>query len=273
MRLLTFNCEEYNVRSDPSFDDHLALLKLPENIGHSPFKLKEIRITPHFSISVRYQLTKRISSQLNPFPQYSLLAYQIDSLSKQTSRSATRKGEPIYRPMQDPHIFLNIGVPHSIFSCGSQGSSKSHSLSCVLENCLIPNSSATQLANPLTGLVFYYHSFASAVAGQAYLCSSEIEVTVLVSPSNLTRIISIYQNLPRLTAGRPRVEPLLLQQRYRPLTQHPGYDDPLKESSDVIGFLARHRYRFLATDGTDAPTGVIASFRLLTDYLIPHRDC
>ena len=214
---------------------------------------------------MRHQLIKRTPSQLDPFPQYGLLACQTDSSSKQTSRSTTRKGEPIYRPMQDPRIFLNVGVPCSVFSCGSQGSGKSHSLSCVLENCLIPNSSATQLANPLTGLVFHYYSFASAVAGQAYLCSSGMEVTVLVSPSNLTRMISIYQNLPRLAAGRPRVEPLLLQQRYRPLAQHPRYDDPLKESSNVIGFLARHRYRFLATDGTDAPTGVIASFRLLTD--------
>ena len=78
-----------------------------------------------------------------------------------------------------------------------------------LEKCLIPNVSATQLANPLTGLVFHYDSFTSAVGGQAceaaYLCSSEMQVTVLVSPSNLTRMISIYQNLPGLAAGRPRV--------------------------------------------------------------------
>ena len=120
--------------------------------------------------------------------------------------------------MQDPRIFLNVGAPWSVFICGSQGSGKSHSFSCVLENCLIPNLSATQLPNPLTGLVFHYDSFTSTVSGQAceaaYLCSSGMEVTVLVSPSNLTRMISIYQNLPGLAASGPRVEPLLLQQKY-----------------------------------------------------------
>lgn len=39
-------------------------------------------------------------------------------------------------------------------------------------------------------------------------------MTVLVSPSNLIRMISIYQNHTGLAAGGPRVEPLLLQQRY-----------------------------------------------------------
>ena len=215
---LTFDCEEYDVGSDSSFDDHLALLKLPGTVSHNPFELEEIRTTPLFSMSVRHQLTKRIPGQLDPFPQYGLLAGRIDSSSEQTSGPATRKGEPIHRAVQDPRIFLNVGAPWSVFICGSQGSGKSHSLSCVLENCLIPNLSANQLVNPLTGLVFHYDSFTSAVGGQAceaaYLCSSGMEVTVLVSPSNLTRMISIYQNLPGLAAGAPRVEPLLLQQRY-----------------------------------------------------------
>ena len=215
---LTFDCEEYDVRSDPSFGDHLALLKSPGTAGHNLFELEEIRTTPLFSMSVRHQLTKRIPGQLDPFPQYGLLAGRIDSSSEQTSGSATRKGEPMYRAVQDPRIFLNVGAPWSVFICGSQGSGKSHSFSCVLENCLIPNLSATQLPNPLTGLVFHYDSFTSAVGGQAceaaYLCSSGMEVTVLVSPSNLTSLISIYQNLPGLAASGPRVEPLLLQQKY-----------------------------------------------------------
>ena len=215
---LAFDCEEYDVGSDPSFDDHLALLKSSGTVGHNPFELEEIRTTPLFSISAKHRLTKRIPGKFDPFPQYGLLAGRIDSSSEQTYGSATCKGEPIYRPVQDPRIFLNVGAPWSVFICGSQGSGKSHSLSCVLENCLIPNLSATQLPNPLTGLVFHYDSFTSAVGGQpceaAYLCSSGMEVTVLVSPSNLTRMMSIYQNLPGLAADGPRVEPLLLQQRY-----------------------------------------------------------
>jgi len=215
---LTSDCEEYDVESDPSFGDHLALLKPPDTAGHNTFELEEIRTTPLFSMSVKHQVTKRLLDQLDPFPQYGLLAGRIDSSTKQTSRSTTHEGGPIYRAVQDPRIFLNVGAPWSVFICGSQGSGKSHSLSCLLENCLIPSVCATQLPNPLTGLVFHYDSFTSAVGGQAceaaYLCSSGMEVTVLVSPSNLTRMISMYQNLPGLAAGGPRVEPLLLQQRY-----------------------------------------------------------
>ncbi len=48
----------------------------------------------------------------------------------------------------------------------------------------------------------------------AYLCSSGIKVTVLVSPSNFARMKSLYQNLPGLAGDGPNVEPLLLQQRY-----------------------------------------------------------
>lgn len=45
--------------------------------------------------------------------------------------------------------------------------SLSHSLSCMLENCLIPRVPATQLPYPLTGLVFHFDSFTLAVGGQA----------------------------------------------------------------------------------------------------------
>ncbi len=215
---LALDCEVYDMESDPSLVDHLALLKPPETVGHDAFELDEIRTTPLFSMSVKHQVTKRTPGQIDPFPQYGLLAGRIVSSSERTSGSVTRKGEPMYLAVQDPRIFLNVGAPWSVFICGSQGGGKSHSLSCLLENCLIPNVSATQLPTPLTGLVFHYDSFTSAVGGQAceaaYLCSSGMEVTVLVSPSNLTRMISLYQNLPGLAAGGPRVEPLLLQQRY-----------------------------------------------------------
>jgi len=215
---LTSDQDEYDLESDPFLGRHLALLKSSENISHDTFNLEEIRTTPLFSMSVKYQITKRVPGLVDPFPQYGLLAGRIDSSSRQTSGSATRNGESVYRAVQDPRIFLNVGAPWSVFICGSQGSGKSHSLSCVLENCLIPNVCAGQLPNPLTGLVFHYDSFTSAVGGHAceaaYLCSSGIKVTVLVSPSNFTRMKSLYQNLPGLAGDGPKVEPLLLQQRY-----------------------------------------------------------
>lgn len=49
---------------------------------------------------------------------------------------------------EDPRVFFNISAPSSAFICGSQGSGKSHTLSCLLENCLIV-SGVSKLESPL----------------------------------------------------------------------------------------------------------------------------
>lgn len=218
MQELTSDCDEYDFESDPSLRDHLALLKPSEDMSYNTFKLEEIRTAPLFSMSVQHHIIKCTAGQTNPFPQYGLLAGRLNSSSEQAFQSATDDGEPISRAVRDPRIFLNVGAPWSGFICGSQGSGKSHSLSCMLENCLIPCVPATQLPYPLTGLVFHYDSFTSAVGGQAceaaYLCSSGLEVNVLVSPSNLTRMKSLYGNILGPAANGPKVEPLLLHQQY-----------------------------------------------------------
>lgn len=68
-----------------------------------------------------------------------------------------------------------------MFICEFQESDKSHSLSCMLKNCLISNVCATQLSNSLTELVFHYDLFTSTVddhaCESAHLCSFKIEVT------------------------------------------------------------------------------------------------
>jgi hypothetical protein len=48
----------------------------------------------------------------------------------------------------DPRLFFNISAPSSAFICGSQGSGKSHTLSCLLENCLMV-SEVSELDSPL----------------------------------------------------------------------------------------------------------------------------
>lgn len=53
----------------------------------------------------------------------------------------------------DPRVFYNVAAPASVFLCGSQGSGKSHTLSCILENCLL-SSQASVLPRPLTKIVF-----------------------------------------------------------------------------------------------------------------------
>jgi hypothetical protein len=99
------------------------------------------------------------------------------------------KGPDAPHHPQDPRVFFNITVPSSTFICGSQGSGKSHTLSCLLENCLIP-SAANKLPKPLAGLVFHYNTFTSNDGGSpceaAFLASHlDIKVQVLCSPTNL----------------------------------------------------------------------------------------
>ncbi|KAK8061271.1 P-loop containing nucleoside triphosphate hydrolase [Apiospora phragmitis] len=67
----------------------------------------------------------RQGSKSTPFPQYAFLA------------GNTEEGHGA--GVTDPRIFYNVASPSSIFICGQQGSGKSHTLSCLLEGCLMPS--------------------------------------------------------------------------------------------------------------------------------------
>lgn len=126
--------------------------------------------------------------------------------------------------LSDPRkklLFTNTEEPWSAFICGSQGSGKSHTLSCLLENNLLPHPRVGVLKTPLTGLVFHYDKFANFGNGQvceaAYLCSAlpgGIPVQVLVAPTSLKRMTQQYHNLPGLPEGctGPNVLPLYFSQ-------------------------------------------------------------
>lgn len=97
---------------------------------------------------------------------------------------------------KDPRLFFNVSSPSSTFICGSQGSGKSHTLSCILEGCLIP-SQAGRLLNPLTAVIFHYDTFICDNGGSpceaAFLAShSNIRVRVLCAPTNLLTIQVIW---------------------------------------------------------------------------------
>ncbi|KAF7593728.1 hypothetical protein BBP40_010903 [Aspergillus hancockii] len=90
---------------------------------------------------------------------------------------------------EDPRLWFNVTHPSSVFICGSQGSGKSHTLSCLLENCLI-SSKVGRLATPLTGVVFHYDTFVGDKMGTpceaAFLSSHpDVKVRVLCSPTNI----------------------------------------------------------------------------------------
>ncbi|OAG08656.1 uncharacterized protein CC84DRAFT_1086658 [Paraphaeosphaeria sporulosa] len=109
-------------------------------------------------------------------------------------------------------LYLNTNVPFSMFICGVQGSGKSHTTSCILENALIPSRHLGKLQNPLSALVFSYAQFSGdgfgfTISEAAFLASSDQRlpggahvkrVHVLVSPSNFVRISKLYRQLPNV---------------------------------------------------------------------------
>lgn len=151
------------------FDAHIALLEGGTNSQDQ----HEVSGAPLFTKPV-------LDHSPNLFSQYGFLAGMSAVLESNASQSAA----PV-----DPRLFFNISAPSSAFICGSQGSGKSHTLSCLLENCLM-KSDVSKLDSPLAGLVFHYDSFTSDIKGTpceaAYLSSnSNIKVRVLCSPANL----------------------------------------------------------------------------------------
>ena len=157
-------------------------------------------------------------SKLGTFNQYGLLCKTVAPRESQhLPESTTSKFPRVCN--YDPRIFLNVNAPWSTFICGSQGSGKSYTLSCILENCLI-SSGLGQLPSPLAAIVFHYDTFTSYGSRQlceaAYLCSSGVPVKVLVSPTNFWRMKQTYENLPLSTPGsrKPEVVRMKFQDKH-----------------------------------------------------------
>ncbi|KAI1363206.1 hypothetical protein F5Y08DRAFT_354724 [Xylaria arbuscula] len=161
-------------------------------------ELGEISTAPLFTYPVLKHAQHLATSKSSPaFSQYGLLAGDVQSLREQ--------------PSEDPRIFYNVAAPASVFICGSQGSGKSHTLSCILENCLIPSEKLGCLPRPLTGIVFHYDDYASDThvnpCEAAYLGSDPaVRVRVLCSPTNLRAIKESYAQLENVTVEALRLD-------------------------------------------------------------------
>ena len=107
-------------------------------------------------------------------------------------------------------LFLNTNVPFSAFICGVQGSGKSHTTSCVLENSILASPQLGHLGSPVSALVFSYGEWSCGGAGfniseATFLGASHPsfpghnvkEVTVLYSPSN-PAIKRAYERVPNV---------------------------------------------------------------------------
>lgn len=202
---------DYDYRRDHRAEFQLALLGMEkDNLRHG-MNIEETRTTPLFSKEAE-EISKRELPGGFPFKQYGLLAGRTRSSGERPDGEGSQKRD------EDPRIFLNVSAPWSAFICGSQGSGKSHSLACMLENCLVSHKDLGLLPNPLTAVVFHYDPLAS-VAGQVceavYLCSPSVEIRVLVSPTSYHRMSKLYGNLKGLAPGcKVVVEPLILKQEY-----------------------------------------------------------
>ncbi|UNI20495.1 hypothetical protein JDV02_006575 [Purpureocillium takamizusanense] len=179
---------------DPDVDMHKLLLHLQllEEDG-SAQDANELKSVPIFTETTRGH-AKSLPSK--PFSQYGLLGGDVAKMS------GLMYSNSIISSHHDPRIFQNISAPSSVFICGSQGSGKSHTLSCMLENCLLP-SDANVLPRPLTGIVFHYDYFTSDAGGSpceaAYLSSDPaVKVRVLCPPTNIVQIRRIYSKLPHV---------------------------------------------------------------------------
>jgi hypothetical protein len=115
-------------------------------------------------------------------------------------------------------VLLNTDSPWSAFLCGSQGSGKSHALSCMLENCLLTDQTILPRVGlnpyPLAGLVFHYDRCqGSGVCEAAYICSS-VPTTVLVSPSNYGRLKIAYEAMAEKQGANITVKQLYILPKY-----------------------------------------------------------
>ncbi|KAH0494493.1 hypothetical protein TgHK011_001110 [Trichoderma gracile] len=173
---------------------HLALL----NLDDSNEDAEELAATPVFTQSVlEYGTQFKTNGKEEPIAQYGLLAGILEN-----SNAAKNPSEA---PDKDIRLFFNTTAPSSVFICGSQGSGKSHSLSCLLENFLT-QSKANVLPRPLTGIVFHYDPFGGSACEAAYLSSAkDISVRVLCAPTNIRDIKEIYAHLPEVVVEELRI--------------------------------------------------------------------
>ncbi|KAI2603516.1 uncharacterized protein GGS25DRAFT_96724 [Hypoxylon fragiforme] len=157
--------------------------------------ISDFNASPLFTESVRYHASLNETASQPFSAQYGLLGGNI------TDDAAKMKLNDL--------IYYNVAAPSSTFICGSQGSGKSHTLSCLLENCLI-KSVANELPRPLTGIVFHYDTFISDAGGSpceaAFLSTDpKMKVRVLCAPTNITSIKKTYSNFPNIKVEELRI--------------------------------------------------------------------
>ncbi|KAL9105734.1 MAG: hypothetical protein Q9187_008663 [Circinaria calcarea] len=144
----------------------------------------------------------------NLIPQYGLLGNLSPNQNNDSVKAADRR------------IFLNTNIPFSAFICGLQGSGKSHTTGCLIENCLIRSPILGVLQKPLSVLVFHFSEWASQSSFKpsetAFLACPNPQfqhhlgvtsIIVLVSPSNYLTLRPLYMQIPGVTVQPFKILP------------------------------------------------------------------
>jgi len=185
---------KHKAESPPPIDDQLERSKFMKRLQfdseHSLDAQKdcffEQKKAPLFSLSVKEKSTVNSDSAdvQDLFPSYALLGHILKNSSGKTVADS-----------DVDFVLLNTNHPWSAFLCGLQGSGKSHTMSCMLENCLYPSEEIGKLPQPCAGLVFNWDSQVGNICQAAYLCTIGIEVIVYVSPSNYVTMRNKYREV------------------------------------------------------------------------------
>lgn len=164
-------------------------------------------------------------------PQYGLLGFNIDG------NNELDPPEP---------IMINVHAPNSVFICGSQGSGKSYTLTCLLESFLISDHRFGKLQQPVAGLAFHYDSDSSgAIAESVHLASRGLRVNVLVSSSNFAAAQDRYhtatQDTSNITVEKFLLPPSELSvERMHRLMAFSEKSDSVPLYMEVIQRILRH---------------------------------
>ena len=207
---------------------HLSFITVDTNEAESPttnadreHRLEKLRSAPMFSflacmglLESKKQEHQKHRNRENVSENRTCLQYGLLGVHIPDDSSAVGHHELMY---------ANVSAPWSTIICGSQGSGKSHTLSCLLENGLISSSPVGKVSSPLAGLVVHYDKFTSFGGTQlcetAHLASSGIPVRVLVSPANYVAMKKAYESLPGLENSQSlEVVPMYLSQNHLTIT-------------------------------------------------------
>jgi hypothetical protein len=171
-------------------------------------------------------------------PQYGLLGFDLGN------RDKDGLAEP---------ILLNTNEPSSVFLCGSQGSGKSYTLSCMLENHLLKDPAVGVQNETIPGFVFHYDTNGAAcLAEAASLCTRGIKVRVLVAWNNYKSMKRLYDGLGDRLGQKVEVRPLLFQDDDLTAThiqQLMLFDETAGNSPVYLGVLLRILSKITRTTG------------------------